>query len=75
VPNRVVVADQAVEAVLHLPRRQRLLRAAYTAARYGWPETPAVRWASQPERFDDSGPCCRPSRFLEAFTSGLPDQP
>lgn len=50
--------------------RQRLLRSAYVAACYDWPETLASEWKRRPERFERAEPSCRASRFLEAMISG-----
>jgi hypothetical protein len=60
--------SDAHEALLRLDERQRLLRTAYSSARYGWPETHACAWHRRPETFEDADPGCRVLRFLEAHT-------
>lgn len=58
------------DAIADLYERQRLLRSAYVAARYGWPETLASEWTWRPERFERAEPSCRASRFLEVMAPG-----
>lgn len=58
----------AREALLALQDRQRILRAAYVSARYGWPETVASAWHRRPASFVGGEPPCRASTFLAALS-------
>jgi hypothetical protein len=59
---------EAREALSELDDRQRRLRTAYVAARYGWPETPAAEWGRHPDRFEPAEPSCRVTAILDALT-------
>jgi hypothetical protein len=63
--GRALARSQALDALARLPERQRALRRAYVASRYGWPESMAWAWARRPDTFGPSEPACLPSRFLE----------
>jgi hypothetical protein len=66
--EREVGRSDAHEALAELTQRQRVLRTAYGAARYGWPEALASAWHRSPGRFSDSAPSCRVTLFLTALT-------
>jgi hypothetical protein len=59
---------EAQDALSQLDDRQRRLRTAYVAARYGWPETVAAEWGRHPHRFETAEPPCRVTAILEALT-------
>jgi hypothetical protein len=64
--GRAIAPSAALGALAGLDERQRALRRAYTAARYGWPETPASAYARRPETFGSLPVDCRATRFLDA---------
>jgi hypothetical protein len=67
---------EAREALSELDDRQRRLRTAYVAARYGWPETLAAEWGRHPHRFEPAEPSCRVTAILEALAvTPLPRSP
>ena len=66
--DELVTPSEAAGALLAIGERQRLLRTAYTHARYGWPESPATAWARRPATFADEPPACRVTRALDALT-------
>ena len=64
-----VSRSAAIDAFSDHAERQRLLRSAYTHARYGWPESHAAAWERRLHTFEAyDAPSCRAAHFLEALT-------
>jgi hypothetical protein len=67
-------SQRARAALVELSQRQPMLRTAYAAARYGWPEGPAREWTARPQTFAAAPPPCRVTVFLEALAGDPPAQ-
>jgi len=65
--ERPVTSHEAADAFARVDVRQRQLRTAYTVARYGWPEGPAIAWRDRPQTFGPAPPGCRATWALEGL--------